>query len=159
MINALHNVIELLWNHSWRPKEYPEPKTGRSRSTITNDYYYLSVTTTCNEKVAAILENMLRCFWYLRNIVFIKYLMSQLLHQPLSRRKVAPSVGAPVSSRTLRRRLVEKHLGSRHPLRVLPLTPTHRRLRLEWCRAKGNWTATESNQVVFSEESRFLSQQ
>ncbi|GFV29499.1 transposable element Tcb2 transposase [Trichonephila clavipes] len=33
--------------------------------------------------------------------------------------------------------------------------PTHRRLRLEWCRARGNCTATERNQVVFSDESRF----
>ncbi|GFU11980.1 transposable element Tcb2 transposase [Trichonephila clavipes] len=39
--------------------------------------------------------------------------------------------------------------------RVLPLTPTHQRLRLEWCRARGNWTAAEWNQVVFSDESRF----
>ncbi|GFU69562.1 transposable element Tcb2 transposase [Trichonephila clavipes] len=51
---------------------------------------------------------------------------------------VAPSVGVPVSSRTIRRRLAEGHLGSRHPLRVLPLTPTHRRLRLEWCPERGN---------------------
>ncbi|GFU98363.1 transposable element Tcb1 transposase [Trichonephila clavipes] len=35
---------------------------------------------------------------------------------------------------------------------VLPLTPTHRCLRLEWCRARGNWTAAEWNQVIFSDE-------
>ncbi|GFV54519.1 transposable element Tcb2 transposase [Trichonephila clavipes] len=51
--------------------------------------------------------------------------------------------------------LDEGHLESRCPLRVLPLTPTHRRLRLNWCRAQGNWTAAEWNQVVFSDESRF----
>ncbi|GFX39573.1 HTH_Tnp_Tc3_2 domain-containing protein [Trichonephila clavipes] len=33
--------------------------------------------------------------------------------------KAAPSLGAPVSSRTIRRRLAEGHLGSRGPLRVL----------------------------------------
>ncbi|GFY19588.1 transposable element Tcb2 transposase [Trichonephila clavipes] len=37
--------------------------------------------------------------------------------------QVAPSLGTPVSSRIIRRRLAEGHLGSRHPLRVLPLTP------------------------------------
>ncbi|GFU59636.1 HTH_Tnp_Tc3_2 domain-containing protein [Trichonephila clavipes] len=37
--------------------------------------------------------------------------------------QVAPSLGAPVSSRTIRRRLAEEHLRSRRPLRVLPLTP------------------------------------
>ncbi|GFT29187.1 transposable element Tcb2 transposase [Trichonephila clavipes] len=39
--------------------------------------------------------------------------------------QVAPSLSVPVSSQTIQRRLAEGHLGSRHPLRVLPLTPTH----------------------------------
>ncbi|GFU00182.1 transposable element Tcb2 transposase [Trichonephila clavipes] len=68
---------------------------------------------------------------------------------------VAPSLGAPVSSQTIRRHLAKGHLGSRRPLRVLPFTPTHRRLRLKWCPARGNWTNTEWNQVIFSDESRF----
>ncbi|GFX45370.1 HTH_Tnp_Tc3_2 domain-containing protein [Trichonephila clavipes] len=38
--------------------------------------------------------------------------------------QVAHSLGAPVSSRTIRRRLAEGHLGSRHPLRVLPSMPS-----------------------------------
>ncbi|GFU35719.1 transposable element Tcb2 transposase [Trichonephila clavipes] len=69
--------------------------------------------------------------------------------------QVTPSLGAHVSSRTIRRRLAEGHLGSRRHLHVLPLTPTHRRLRLEWCHARGNWTAEEWYQVNFSDESRF----
>ncbi|GFT97039.1 transposable element Tcb2 transposase [Trichonephila clavipes] len=69
--------------------------------------------------------------------------------------QIAPSLGAPVSSRTIRRRLAEGHLASRRPLRVLPLTPTHRRLHLEWCLARENWIAAKWNQVVFSDESRF----
>ncbi|GFX21724.1 transposable element Tcb2 transposase [Trichonephila clavipes] len=64
--------------------------------------------------------------------------------------QVAPSLGPHVSSRTIRRRLAEGHLGLQCPLRVLPVTPTHRRLHLEWCRAQGKW-----NQVIFSDESRF----
>ncbi|GFW05500.1 transposable element Tcb2 transposase [Trichonephila clavipes] len=69
--------------------------------------------------------------------------------------QVAPSLGAHVSSRTIRRRLAEGQLGSRRPLRVLSLTPTHRRLRLVWCRTRGNWTAAEWNQVIFNDESGF----
>ncbi|GFU18447.1 transposable element Tcb2 transposase [Trichonephila clavipes] len=61
--------------------------------------------------------------------------------------QTAPSLGVPVSSRTIRKRLAEGHLGSRRPLRVLPLTTTHRRLHSKWCRALGNWTAAEWNQV------------
>ncbi|GFV47757.1 HTH_Tnp_Tc3_2 domain-containing protein [Trichonephila clavipes] len=64
--------------------------------------------------------------------------------------QVALSFGAPVSSRTIRRRLAEGHLESRRPLRMLPLTPTHTYLRLEWCLARGNWTAAEWNQGILS---------
>ncbi|GFW67586.1 transposable element Tcb2 transposase [Trichonephila clavipes] len=48
--------------------------------------------------------------------------------------KVALSLEAPRSSRTIQKSLADGHLGSRNPLRVLSLTPTYRRLRLEWCR-------------------------
>ncbi|GFT44100.1 HTH_Tnp_Tc3_2 domain-containing protein [Trichonephila clavipes] len=58
--------------------------------------------------------------------------------------QVTPSLGAPASSRTIRRRLAEG--------RVLPFKPTHRHLRLEWSRARGNWTAAEWIHVVFSDE-------
>ncbi|GFV58275.1 transposable element Tcb2 transposase [Trichonephila clavipes] len=68
--------------------------------------------------------------------------------------QVAPSLGAPVSSRTIRRRLAEGNLRSRCPFHVLPLTPPLR-LRLEWGCARGNWTAAKWNQVVFSDKSRF----
>ncbi|GFY19028.1 transposable element Tcb1 transposase [Trichonephila clavipes] len=60
-----------------------------------------------------------------------------------------------MSSGSIRSRLAEGHMRSRCPLSVLPLTPIHRRLRLKWCRARGNWTAAEWNQVVFIDESRF----
>ncbi|PRD31808.1 UNVERIFIED_CONTAM: Transposable element Tcb2 transposase [Trichonephila clavipes] len=68
--------------------------------------------------------------------------------------QVTPSLAAPVSSRTIRRCLAEGHLGLQRPLRVLPLTPTYRRLRLMWCHARGNWIAAKWNQVVFNDESR-----
>ncbi|GFX94574.1 uncharacterized protein TNCV_3088031 [Trichonephila clavipes] len=40
--------------------------------------------------------------------------------------------------------LAEGHLGSCHPLRVLLLMPSQR--RLEKCRSRGKWTAVEWNQ-------------
>ncbi|GFT75199.1 transposable element Tcb2 transposase [Trichonephila clavipes] len=60
-----------------------------------------------------------------------------------------------MSFRTIRRCLAEGHLGSRRPLRVLPLKPTHQHLCMEWCPARGNLPVAEWNQVVFSDESRF----
>ncbi|GFV45448.1 transposable element Tcb2 transposase [Trichonephila clavipes] len=44
----------------------------------------------------------------------------------------APSLRAPVSFRTIARRLAEGYLI----LRVLAMTPTHGLLRLEWCRTQ-----------------------
>ncbi|GFT96264.1 transposable element Tcb2 transposase [Trichonephila clavipes] len=64
--------------------------------------------------------------------------------------QVAPLLGTPASSRTIRRCLAEAHLGSR-----MPLKPTRGHLRLEWCRARGNWTTSEWNQITFNNESRF----
>ncbi|GFS87667.1 transposable element Tcb2 transposase [Trichonephila clavipes] len=89
-----------------------------------------------------------------------RHIVTNALVQPTTssaaiQAQVEPSLGIPVSSRIIRRRLAEGHLGLRRPLRVLPLTPTHRRFRLEWCHVRGNGTAAEWNQVVFSDESRF----
>ncbi|PRD30078.1 UNVERIFIED_CONTAM: hypothetical protein NCL1_27495 [Trichonephila clavipes] len=39
--------------------------------------------------------------------------------------QIAPCLGAPVCSRTIRRRLAEGHFGSWRPFRVLPLKTTH----------------------------------
>ncbi|GFV71913.1 transposable element Tcb2 transposase [Trichonephila clavipes] len=44
---------------------------------------------------------------------------------------VAPSLGFPVLSRSIQRRLAEGHFGPLRLLRVLPLRPTHRPLRME----------------------------
>ncbi|GFT17600.1 transposable element Tcb2 transposase [Trichonephila clavipes] len=70
-------------------------------------------------------------------------------------RIIAPSLGTPVSSRTLRRRLGKGHFGLQRPLRVLPFEPIYRRHHLEWCRSRRNGTAAEWNHVVFSDEFRF----
>ncbi|GFT16418.1 transposable element Tcb2 transposase [Trichonephila clavipes] len=69
--------------------------------------------------------------------------------------QAAPSLRVPVSSRTIAWHLTKGNMVSRRPLRRLPMTPTHRRIHLEWCRAPRDWIATEWNQVVFSDESRF----
>ncbi|GFU15799.1 uncharacterized protein TNCV_2367621 [Trichonephila clavipes] len=87
-----------------------------------------------------------------RHVIYTKTKLRTPLKDQLLRR---PPHRAPVSSLNIRRRLVEEHLGTWCSLRVLPLTLTHRRLRLEWCRTRGNWTTAEWNQVVFSDESRF----
>ncbi|GFW69481.1 transposable element Tcb2 transposase [Trichonephila clavipes] len=68
--------------------------------------------------------------------------------------QVAPSLGPPVSSRTIQRHLAEGHSRSQCLLRVLPLAPTHRWLHLEWRHVRENWTAVEWNQVILSDKSK-----
>ncbi|GFT58702.1 uncharacterized protein TNCV_1360671 [Trichonephila clavipes] len=57
----------------------------------------------------------------------------------------------PCVSSNHTKRLVEGHLGSWRPQCALPLTPTHRRLFLKWCRSQRNWAAVEWKEVVFSD--------
>lgn len=62
--------------------------------------------------------------------------------------------GRPIGLRTVYRRIRSFGLISYRPHLVLPLTPEHRRHRLEWCRERMLWDQ-EWNTVVFSDESRF----
>ncbi|GFY03651.1 transposable element Tcb2 transposase [Trichonephila clavipes] len=57
--------------------------------------------------------------------------------------QLEPSLGAPVPSRTIGRCLAKGHLASRCPLRVLSITHPNRRLHLNWCSTRGNWTAAD----------------
>ncbi|KFM63742.1 Transposable element Tcb2 transposase, partial [Stegodyphus mimosarum] len=49
----------------------------------------------------------------------------------------------------------EAELCSQRPLRRLPLTPQHRRSRLECCRSQSSWLPSHWHPTVFSDESRF----
>lgn len=61
----------------------------------------------------------------------------------------------PVVPSTISRRLAKAGLRSQRPLRRLPLTPQHRRSRLEWCRSRSSWLPSDWHRIVFSDESRF----
>ncbi|GFW44734.1 HTH_38 domain-containing protein [Trichonephila clavipes] len=59
--------------------------------------------------------------------------------------------GHPVPSReTIRRRLTEVGLRSRHPLRRLPLTPHHRQCRLDFLPTSGTLSVTQTGDVSSS---------
>lgn len=60
-----------------------------------------------------------------------------------------------VTTMTIHRRLRERNLCSYRPLRHLPLTPAHRRARLQWCLARSGWNHADWGRIVFSDESRF----
>ncbi|GFX14824.1 HTH_Tnp_Tc3_2 domain-containing protein [Trichonephila clavipes] len=65
------------------------------------------------------------------------------------------ATGATVSRQTVYRRLGHIGLYARRPVRCVPLTGTHCRLRLTWSREHALWTPQQWSRVMFSDESRF----
>ena len=68
---------------------------------------------------------------------------------------VRNATGTRVCAKTVRNRLRAARLCGRHPYIGVPLTPDHRRTRLNWTREYCRWTRHQLNQVVFTDESRF----
>lgn len=70
-------------------------------------------------------------------------------------RDLAAATGTSISSKTVSRRLHERGLYARKPAICIPLTPSHKRARAEWCRQHQNWTQLQWANVLFTDESRF----
>ncbi|GFX23961.1 transposable element Tcb1 transposase [Trichonephila clavipes] len=72
----------------------------------------------------------------------------------LSRQR-SSATGATVSRLTMYRRLEHIGLYARRPVRCVPLTATHCRLRLTWSREHALSTPQQWSCVIYSDESRF----
>ncbi|GFW73966.1 transposable element Tcb1 transposase [Trichonephila clavipes] len=70
-------------------------------------------------------------------------------------RNLSSATGKTVSRQTVYRRLGHIGLYARRPVRCVPLTATHCRLRLTWSREHALWTPQQWSCVMFSDESRF----
>ncbi|GFU00221.1 transposable element Tcb1 transposase [Trichonephila clavipes] len=70
-------------------------------------------------------------------------------------RQLSSATGTKVSRQTVYRRLGHIGLYARRPVRCVPLTTTHCRLRLTWSREHVLWTPQQCSCVMFSDESRF----
>ncbi|GFV95418.1 transposable element Tcb1 transposase [Trichonephila clavipes] len=70
-------------------------------------------------------------------------------------RQLSSSTGTTVSRQTVYRGLGHIGLYARRPVRCVPLTATHCRLRLTWGREHALWTTQQRSCVMFSDESRF----
>ncbi|GFX38781.1 HTH_Tnp_Tc3_2 domain-containing protein [Trichonephila clavipes] len=70
-------------------------------------------------------------------------------------RQLSSATGTTVSRQTVYRRLGHIGLYARRPVRCVPLTATHCRLRLTWSREHALWTPQQWPCVMFSDESRF----
>ncbi|GFT33593.1 transposable element Tcb1 transposase [Trichonephila clavipes] len=70
-------------------------------------------------------------------------------------RELSSATGTTVSRQAVYRRLWHIGLYARRPVRCVPLTATHCRLRLTWSREHALWTPQPWSCVMFSDESRF----
>ncbi|GFW21844.1 transposable element Tcb1 transposase [Trichonephila clavipes] len=70
-------------------------------------------------------------------------------------RQLSSATGTTVSRQTVYRRLGNFGLYARRPVRCVPLTATHCRLRLTWSREHALWTPQQWSCVMFSDDSRF----
>ncbi|GFX93735.1 HTH_Tnp_Tc3_2 domain-containing protein [Trichonephila clavipes] len=73
----------------------------------------------------------------------------------LLRKETDGATGTTVSRQTVYIRLGHLGLYARRPVRCIPLTATHCRLRLTWSREHALWTPQQWSCVMFSDESRF----
>ncbi|GFU92266.1 HTH_Tnp_Tc3_2 domain-containing protein [Trichonephila clavipes] len=101
--------------------------TGHPRVTTPNEDRYLAVTAKRNRRSTA---SDLSC-------------------------QLSSATGTTVSRQTVYRRLGHCGLYARKPVRCVPLTATHCRLRLTWSREHALWTPQQWPCVMFSDESRF----
>ncbi|GFV25274.1 HTH_Tnp_Tc3_2 domain-containing protein [Trichonephila clavipes] len=65
-------------------------------------------------------------------------------------RQLSSATGAAVSRQTVYRRLGHIGLYARWPVRCVPLTATHCRLRLTWNKEHALWTPQQWSCVMFS---------
>ncbi|GFU93526.1 transposable element Tcb1 transposase [Trichonephila clavipes] len=100
--------------------------TGRLLVTMPNEDQYLAVTAKRNRRSTA---SDLSC-------------------------QISSATGTTVSRQTVYRRLGHIGLYARRPVRCVPLTATHYRLRLTWSREHALWIPQQSC-LMFSDESRF----
>ncbi|GFX91205.1 transposable element Tcb2 transposase [Trichonephila clavipes] len=70
-------------------------------------------------------------------------------------RQLFSDAGTKVSMQTVYRHLGHIGLYARRPVRCVPLTATHCRLRLTWSREHALWTPQQCSCGMFSNESRF----
>ncbi|GFX27420.1 HTH_Tnp_Tc3_2 domain-containing protein [Trichonephila clavipes] len=70
-------------------------------------------------------------------------------------RQLSSATGKTVSRQPVYRRLGHIGIYARRPVRCVPLSATHCRLRFTWSREHALWTPQQWSCVMFSDESRF----
>ncbi|KFM64338.1 Transposable element Tc1 transposase, partial [Stegodyphus mimosarum] len=127
-LGTAQSVISRLWQRFQDDGNVSRRySTGRPRVTTPNEDRYLAVTANSNR-------------WSTASDLF---------------RQLSSATGTTISRQTVYRRLGQIGLYARRPVRCIPLTTTHCRLRLAWSREHALWTQQQWACVMFSIESRF----
>ncbi|GFU30193.1 transposable element Tcb1 transposase [Trichonephila clavipes] len=121
------SVISRLWQRFQGDGDVSRCYSTGPRVTITNEDRYLAVTAKRNRRSTA---------------------------SDLSR-QLSSATGMTVARQTVYRRLEHIGLYARRPVRCVPLTTTHCRLRFTRSREHALWTPQQGSCVMFSDESRF----
>ncbi|GFV45545.1 transposable element Tc1 transposase [Trichonephila clavipes] len=79
-----------------------------------------------------------------------------LVDHTVTRSTIRADAGVAIVPQTNYRHLAEANHKPLRPFRALPLTPEHRQVCLQWCQARSMWNVTYWQNVVFSDESRFV---
>ncbi|GFU05511.1 transposable element Tc1 transposase [Trichonephila clavipes] len=66
-----------------------------------------------------------------------------LVDPTVTRSTIRADVGIAIVPQTISRHLAEANLQSKRSFRVLPLTPEHQQLRLQWFQARSMWNVTD----------------
>ncbi|GFV50880.1 transposable element Tc1 transposase [Trichonephila clavipes] len=69
---------------------------------------------------------------------------------------IRADVGVAIVSQTISKHLADANLKSKHHFRALPLTPEHRKLRLQWSQATSMRNVIDWQKGVFTNESWFV---
>ncbi|GFU56124.1 transposable element Tc1 transposase, partial [Trichonephila clavipes] len=83
-----------------------------------------------------------------------RFRRTALAHRNASAEEIRTAVGTTLTRRTVRNRLLQEQFPARCHVARIPLTPSHYRLRRQWCQTTAHWK-TEWRSVVFSDESKF----
>ncbi|GFW12672.1 transposable element Tcb2 transposase [Trichonephila clavipes] len=79
-----------------------------------------------------------------------------LVDPTVTRSTIRADAGVAIVPQRISGHLAEANLKSKLPFRALLLTPEHRQMRLQWCQARSMWNVIDWQNVVFSDESRFV---
>ncbi|KFM74239.1 Transposable element Tc1 transposase, partial [Stegodyphus mimosarum] len=127
-LRIAQSVISRLWQRFQDDSNVSRRySAGRPRVTTPNEDWYLAVTAKRNRRSKA---------------------------SDLSR-QLSSAAGRTSLKQIVYRRLGQIGLYARRPVRCVPLTATHCRLRLAWSREHALWTPQQWACVMFSDESRF----